>query len=124
MRERRATHRFQPIKTITVAVKSDEGLPARFGIVANISEGGVCVIMDVANYVGANVRLSLSFPNHRSPFSTSGKLCWIRKDAEGNIRYGVQFKPGPGTHTGERAIRDLRRLLQPASAQSLNASQA
>ena len=100
MGEKRATGRFKPIKAITVAVESDDGLPAGFGIVADISECGACVITDASNYVGPNVRLSLGFPNHQTPFSTPGKLCWIRKDAEGNgIRYGVRFEPGPRTDT-------------------------
>ena len=120
MRERRATDRFKPIKAISVAVHTDDGLPARFGIVADISEGGACVIMDVANYVGATVRLSLSLPSHRSLFSTPGKLCWIRKDAECNgIRYGVQFAPGPGTATDR--LQTLIALSRPYPAPSLNA---
>jgi len=100
MREKRATDRFKPIKAITVAVESDDGLPAGFGIVADISEGGACLITDVGLYVGESVRLSLSFPNHRTPFSTPGKLCWIQKDLEGHcIRYGMRFEPGPWTDT-------------------------
>ena len=99
MRKRRATDRFTPIKAITVVVESDDGLPVRFGIVADISADGACVITDVGNYVGANVRLALNFPNSRTPFTTPGKLCWIRKDPEGNIRYGVQFGTGPWTDT-------------------------
>ena len=100
MREKRATDRFKPIKAITVVVESDDGLPAGFGIVSDISEGGACVISDVGLYVGADVRLALSFPNSRTPFTTPGKLRWIQKDAEGKcIRYGMQFEPGPWTDT-------------------------
>ncbi len=98
MKAKRATLRFKPLKAITVAVESEDGLPAGFGIVADISEGGACVITDVGLYVGANVRLALSFPNHRTPISTPGKLRWIEQDPSGkNIRYGMQFEPGPWT---------------------------
>ena len=100
MRAKRATDRFKPVKAITVAVESEDGLPAGFGIVADISEGGACVITDVALYVGAKLRLALSFPNHRTPISTPGKLCWIQQDPDSkNIRYGMQFEPGPWTDT-------------------------
>ena len=97
MKDRRATDRFKPVKAITVAVKSGEHLPARFGIVVNISEGGACVITDVGLYVGAKVRLALGFPNHRTVFTT-GKVRWIQPDpSRKSIRYGMQFEPGPWT---------------------------
>ncbi len=100
MKNTRATERFKPLKAITVAVECEDGLPAGFGVVADISEGGACVITDVGLYVGANVRLALSFPNHRTPISTPGKLCWIEQDpGSTNIRYGMQFEPGPWTDT-------------------------
>jgi Tfp pilus assembly protein PilZ len=102
MQEKRATDRFKPVKAITVAVESEDGLPAGFGIVADISEGGACVITDVGLFVGANVRLALSFPNHRTPISTPGKLRWIQQDPNSkNIRYGMKFEPGPWTDEGK-----------------------
>ena len=98
MKEKRATLRFRPIKAITVAVESDDGLPAGFGIVADISEGGACLVSDVSLPVGANVTLLMAFPDNRIPFSTPGKLCWVRKDLGSQwmlVRYGIQFELEP-----------------------------
>ena len=92
MKEKRATDRFKPVKAITICLESDAGLPA-FGVVANISDGGACVLTDVggAGYsVGADVKLTLSFsPSYQSVLAT-GKLRWIQQE-----RCGVQFELGP-----------------------------
>ena len=92
MKEKRATDRFKPVKAITICLESDEGLPA-FGVVANISDGGACVITDVGAVgldVGADVKLTLSFSPNYQTVLTTGKLRWIQQD-----RCGVQFEPGP-----------------------------
>jgi len=92
VKEKRATDRFKPVKAITICLETDEGLPA-FGVVANISDGGACVITDVRAVgldVGANVKLTLSFSPNYQTVLTTGKLCWVLQD-----RCGVQFEPGP-----------------------------
>ena len=97
MKETRATGRFKLVKVMTVALKSDEDKPADFGIVADISLGGACVITDVGLSVDAEVGLALSRP-HYSTVSTTGKVRWIQPDSSGRVvRYGMRFEPGPLT---------------------------
>lgn len=75
-----------------MCLESDGGLPA-FGTVANISEGGACVITDAAAAglaAGAGVKLTLSFfPEHETVLA-GAKLRWIQEDC-----CGIQFEPGP-----------------------------
>ena len=106
MKEKRATDRFKPVKAITMCLESDAGLPA-FGVVANISEGGACVMTDVGAVgldVGADVKLTLSFFPVYQTVLTTGKLCWIQPD-----RCGVQFEPGP-------RMDDLKPLIADSTA--------
>ncbi len=109
--ETRATDRFKPVKAITVALKSSEEQPVGFGIVADISAAGACVFTTVGLDVGAEVRLTLSFPNNQSVFTT-GKVCWIERvrwlsqqdPNHKTVRYGMQFEPRPSTDSRLEAL--------------------
>ena len=97
MKERRATDRFKPIKEITLAVEAEDQPPA-LGVVADISEGGVCATVgDSGLNVGMRVRLTLCFPNSRTVL-TEGELRWMRRSTNSlKNQCGIRFEPGPWT---------------------------
>ena len=81
------------MKPVTVAMESSEDLPPGFGVVADISVGGACVITDLGLRVGAKARMTLSFPNSQTVL-TAGRVRWTQQDPKG-VLYGMQFEPGP-----------------------------
>ena len=107
MSETRASGRFKTVTAPNVALEFED-LSAGRGIVADISEGGACIItdvgLDVSLDVGAKVRLKLSLPNKRT-VDTTGELRWIHEDPiDKSIRCGFQFEPGVWTDDRLRSL--------------------
>ena len=108
MKERRSV-RVIPKTSITVAIEDEGQRTAAFGVVANISEGGACVLTDGRFEVGRNVGLQLSFAREPQPLDAQGVVVWggpVRAGTEGMLRYGVMW-----TEAQPPAIRDRLRTL-------------
>jgi Tfp pilus assembly protein PilZ len=95
MRERTAV-RVTPRNAITVVIEN-QGLPFAYGVVANISEAGVCVWTNGRFKVGENLVLRLSFTREPQPFQASGVVIWgdayPERGAGSDVRYGLQWGP-------------------------------
>jgi Tfp pilus assembly protein PilZ len=110
MRERTAV-RVIPRNAVTVAIEN-QGYPMAYGVVANISEAGVCVWTNGAFAVGENLVLRLSFPNEGQPLQAAGRVVWedSRRDAKGAMRLGVQW-----SHTVGPAHARLKQMINGGS---------
>jgi Tfp pilus assembly protein PilZ len=93
MRERTAV-RVTPRNAITVVIEN-QGLPFAYGVVANISDAGVCVWTNGRFKVGENLVLRLSFTREPQPFQASGVVVWgdasPERGAGSDVRYGLQW---------------------------------
>jgi hypothetical protein len=89
MRERNA-HRVVPAKPVTVALEHP-GKPRAYGVVANISECGGCVLTSATFDVGEEIVLTLSFPREPQPIETPGLIIWIGQGPPGALQYGLKF---------------------------------
>jgi Tfp pilus assembly protein PilZ len=95
MQERSAV-RVTPRSAITVVIEN-QGLPFAYGVVANISEAGVCVWTNGRFKVGENLVLRLSFSREPQPFQAAGVVVWgdafPERGAGSEVRYGLQWGP-------------------------------
>jgi Tfp pilus assembly protein PilZ len=66
--------------------------PQGTGIIKNISEGGLCVIVEKYMPEGTLLKLRFQLPDspRSSSIETAGKVIWIEK-AEGGYATGIQF---------------------------------
>lgn len=78
-----------PTKSLTVAVLN-QGLPVAYGIVANISEGGVCI--QTSNFSAkSDLSMVLSFTDG-AMVEASGRVAWSTPpDASSQTVTGVEF---------------------------------
>ena len=92
MRER--ARRVVPQKAITVAIEA----PRRdrsYGVVANISQGGACVLTDASLPLGASLELELSFFRELQVVPAAGRIVWTSGNRDsGALRYGLQWAGG------------------------------
>jgi Tfp pilus assembly protein PilZ len=106
MTDKRRSIRYLPKRAITVAI-DDNGVPLAYGVVANISEGGACVLTDGVFEVGERLILLLSLSREPLPVETAGRVVWMRPTRDqGIVRYGLQWDD-VSAHVSE----DLRRLI-------------
>ncbi len=104
MRER-ANARFVPSRPVTVVFEGRDNTRA-YGVVANLSEGGVCVWSDAHLKAGQDVSLAVSFARASRPVHAEGRVVWTGPGSKpGASRYGVQFDP----ETPD--VEHLRRLI-------------
>jgi hypothetical protein len=92
MRER--ADRVVPQRAITVAI---EGPPSgrSYGVIANISAGGACVLTDASLPLGQILALELSFFREPSIVAAAGRIVWISGHYHvGALRYGVEWDAG------------------------------
>jgi Tfp pilus assembly protein PilZ len=70
-----------------------QGGPAAHGLVANISDGGVCVWTDGAFQIGETLVLQLRFAREPEPLQAAGRIIWSERnpDEKGARRYGLQW---------------------------------
>jgi hypothetical protein len=89
--QQRAAVRIVPRSPITLAIE-DGGVPLAYGVVANISEGGVCIWTDAGLDSGRNVNLRLSFPHGSQPLDAEGLVVWGEsRQVAGARRYGLRW---------------------------------
>ena len=90
--QRRSSVRVVPRRSITVAIDDDGGGPRAFGVVANISETGACVLTNGAFRVGELLRIQLSFAREPTPIAAAGQVVWSGSTKDhGVLRYGLQW---------------------------------
>lgn len=89
MRER--PDRVVPQRAITVAIEYPQQGRA-YGVVANISVGGACVLTDARLPLGESLDLELSFFREPEVVPAAGRIVWIsgNRDA-GALRYGLEW---------------------------------
>jgi hypothetical protein len=110
MTDKRRAVRVVPRRAITVAI-DDHGVPRAYGVVANISETGACVLTNGAFHVGERLSLQLSFAREPTPIETTGEVVWTGATHDrGVLRYGLQWAAVP------EESRDHLRTLIVASA--------
>ena len=89
MRERAA--RVVPRKPITVAIENTRQSRS-YGVVANISDGGACLLTDARFILGESLRLELSFFREPECVPAAGRVVWSTGNADtGAVRYGLQW---------------------------------
>ena len=89
MRER--ADRIVPQRAITVAI---EGPPwgRSYGVIANISAGGACVLTDASLPLGHSLELELSFFREPAVVPAAGRIVWTSGDRDaGALRYGLEW---------------------------------
>ncbi|HKC10443.1 MAG TPA: PilZ domain-containing protein [Vicinamibacteria bacterium] len=89
MRERNA-HRVVPAKAVTVALENPKGPPA-YGVVANISVRGGCVLTAASFEPGEEIVVALRFPREPQTIDSPGHIVWIREGPAGTVLYGLKF---------------------------------
>ena len=109
MRERSST-RIVPKNPVTLAVE-ERGQPIAYGVVANISERGACVLTDGSFEVGDTLTFSLSFPREQSPLQTPVRVVWQKKQDARLVRCGLRFEALP-THGAARLATLIRRVAE------------
>jgi hypothetical protein len=89
MRERSAP-RVVPPKPVTVALETPQR-PKEYGVIANISELGGCILTGANFKVGDEIVLTLSFPRALQPIETPGRIVWTGEGPPGSVQYGLKF---------------------------------
>ena len=90
----RAWKRLAPQQAVTVAVH-ERNTPVAYGIVSNISEGGVCMLTDQHFAFGKSVDLKISFYRRSELFETAAHIVWVKtvEGTQGNARlHGLRFE--------------------------------
>ena len=109
MMRQRVAVRIVPRSPVTVAIE-ESGLPLSYGVVANISEAGVCIWTDARLESGGSLHVRLSFPRGSQPLDAVGVVVWgspAANGATGSLRYGVRWT-NPTPQYKER----LKRLMR------------
>ncbi len=105
MRKRNAL-RVIPRSAVTVVIEN-QSLSRAFGVVANISDTGVCVWTTAAFNVGANLVLRLSFAPEGPPFQAAGRVVWgeAGRSGAGALCYGLKWAhPSGPQHARLRSL--------------------
>jgi hypothetical protein len=83
--------RVVPHKAITVAIENP-GWGRSYGVVANISTGGACVLTDARFLPGESLQLQLSFFREQEMVPAAGRVVWSTgSPANGALRYGLEW---------------------------------
>lgn len=110
----RAHRRLVPQKVATVSLHGGAVEPV-YGVVANISEDGVCVVTDRVFESGFNVTLALSFYHQPKVLELESRVVWNRGTAESTptvekaVLHGIEFVDLPDAMRS-----NLKRILDSA----------
>ena len=92
MRER--ADRVVPQRAITVAIEGHPG-GRSYGVIANISVGGACVLTDASLPLDQTLELELSFFREPAIVPAAGRIVWIAGNRHaGALRYGLEWDAG------------------------------
>ena len=87
--------RVVPRQAITVAIEGPRRARS-YGLVANISEGGACVLTDASLPLGEDLTLAMSFFREAQVVPVAGRVVWSSDTrSAGAVRYGFKWVPGP-----------------------------
>lgn len=96
----RTVRRLEPTQSATAAVYLGERQFA-YGILANVSESGACIVTDNQLEPGADVQLKLSFYEQPKLIETQARVIWNRRGRTedgglaGLLLHGVKFMGVP-----------------------------
>ena len=83
--------RVIPQKAITIAIENP-GWGRSYGVVANISTGGACVLTDARFLPGESLQLQLSFFRELEMVPAAVRVVWSTgSSAAGALRYGLEW---------------------------------
>ncbi len=68
--------RIVPDSPLTVAIENDRGVCLGYGVVANVSLAGACVLTSAALPVGARLSFTLSFSRPAEIHQVEGTVVW------------------------------------------------
>ena len=97
--------RVVPQRAITVTIETPPRAPS-YGVVANISEGGACLLTDSILPLGETVSVELAFFREPEIVPAAGRVVWSSGNLNvGAVRSGVEWSPGSGNHGLQDLIR-------------------
>ena len=81
--DKRVLHRLRPRGVVSLAIYQGERIPPAYGILNDISEGGVRIHSDRILPQGRNLRLRIQFESEKDLFEAGGRVAWT-KPAKGD----------------------------------------
>ena len=70
--------RLRPRGVVSLAIYQGEKIPPAYGILSDISEGGVRVLSDRILAQGQHLRLRIQFVSEKDLFEAGGRVAWTR----------------------------------------------
>ena len=108
--------RIVPPDPITVAIDDENGLPLGYGVIANISDAGGCILTDGRLEPGSRLSLRVSFSHPPEVHEAAALVVWgdEGEDRAGcrMDRYGLRWKDASSA-----CVRRLRELALEASGE-------
>jgi Tfp pilus assembly protein PilZ len=90
----RLTSRIVPARPITVAIAEEDGRVVAYGVLANVSESGACLLTDGFLRVGTHLLLQISFAQSEEMLEVTGLVVWgqVYRESKGETRrYGLEW---------------------------------
>ena len=86
--------RLVPTNSVMVSIHGDAG--QAYGLIANVSISGACVVSGVHFPPGRQILLRVSFDPEGEPFTMAAEVIWTRDDSDSpyktNFLHGVRFR--------------------------------
>lgn len=76
--DKRGLHRLRPRGVVSLAVYQGERIPPAYGILSDISEGGIRIHSDRILAQGQHLQLRIQFESERDLFEAAGHVAWTR----------------------------------------------
>jgi hypothetical protein len=100
--------RLIPANAVMVSIFS--GTEQAYGLLANISEVGACIVSGVQHVPGSSILVRIEFEAKRKPFSSQAKVVWSRDETEPNkpasFVHGIRF-----TNVTEEQLAELKAVI-------------
>lgn len=77
-RDKRSLHRLRPRGVVSLAVYQGDRIPPAYGILSDISEGGIRIHSDRILVQGQCLQLRIQFESERDLFEASGRVAWTQ----------------------------------------------
>lgn len=74
--DKRFLHRLRPRGVVSLAIYQGERIPPAYGILSDISEGGVRVHSDRILARGQHLQLRIQFESEKELFEAAGRVAW------------------------------------------------
>jgi len=76
--DKRVLQRLRPRGVVSLAIYQGERIPPAYGILSDISEGGVRIHSDRILGRGQDLRLRIQFESEKDLFEAAGRVAWTR----------------------------------------------